>query len=369
MPYGADPTDTAQFKVMPAFINAINLDPDVSLVLHVGDIHSGREYCTEAYNRSIYSHWTAFKNPLVYTPGDNEWADCHKVREGGGTYNAATQTINYVVDASGKQVNYAGGNPVANLELVRSIFFANPAQAFGGSMDVHTQAKEYDTAHPIDRNYVENVWWKKSGVLFVTLNIPGGSNNSTDPWYGAPSMSPEQAQEVTNRTGATLRWIDAAFQQARRDSVVAVLIQTQADMWDLDGAAPSHVAEYKQFIDKIASNATGFGKPVLLINGDSHAYRSDNPLVRGAPCVIETASGIETAACTDSNMPSGSKNPGDPYMTQPHGHNVPNFHRIVVHGSTAPLEWLKLTIDPDANATKTANAFGPFSWQRIKPKL
>ena len=55
----------------------------------------------------------------------------------------------------------------------------------------------------------------------------------------------------------------------------------------------------------------------------------------------------------------------DAYANQPHGYDVLNFHRVVVHGSTFPLEWLKLTVDPRANATNGANAFGPFSWQRM----
>jgi hypothetical protein len=42
---------------------------------------------------------------------------------------------------------------------------------------------------------------------------------------------------------------------------------------------------------------------------------------------------------------------------------VSNFHRIVVHGSTFPLEWLKLAIGED-NASGP-NGFGPFTWQRI----
>src|SRR5581483_11649441 len=46
------------------------------------------------------------------------------------------------------------------------------------------------------------------------------------------------------------------------------------------------------------------------------------------------------------------------------GYDVPNFHRVVVHGSTFPLEWLRLTIDPLASAPNGPNAFGPFSWTR-----
>ncbi|MDI1301779.1 MAG: hypothetical protein PSX71_07740 [bacterium] len=357
-PYGTTPTDDAQFLKYPAFISAINLDSAVSLVLHAGDTHSGKQYCTEAYDSSIYSQWTAFKAPLVYTPGDNEWADCHKAKEGGGTYNAVTGAIDYKVDANGNYIDYAGGNPVANLDLVRSMYFASPGRAFGVTLDVHSQGLEYDPAHPTDKNYVENVWGKKSGVLFVTLNIPGGSNNDTDPWYGAPAMSLTQAQEVASRSAANLRWLDTAFKRATADGVSAVVIMEQADMWDLDGNVPAHIAQYKQFVDSIAAHTTAFGKPVLLLNGDSHVFRSDNPLVSAAPCVSEPSPGATAVACSD-----------DAYANQPNGYNVPNFHRVVVHGSTFPLEWLKLGIDPAASAANGAYAFGPFSWQRMQPTL
>lgn len=368
MPYGTSPTDRSQFLANPAFINAINLDPDVSLVLHVGDIHSGKEYCTQAYDQAVFDQWKSFRSPVIYTPGDNEWADCHKIKEGGGTYNAATGKIDFALDASGAQIDHAGGDPVANLQLIRSIYFAAPGKAIGGAtpLAVHSQALEADIAFPADKAYVENVWYEQSGVLFVTLNIPGGSNNDTDPWYGAPVMSAAQAAEVAARTDANKRWLAAAFQRATSNGDRGVVIQLQADMWDLDGAAPSHIAQYKQFIDAIASNAKAFGKPVLLFNGDAHIYRSDNPLVPGAACVVEPTSGAAAVACSSTSVASAYGN-ADPYQNQPHGYNVPNFRRVTVHGSTTPLEWLKLTIDPEANAANGTDAFGPFSWKRIKP--
>lgn len=355
-PYGTSPTDTSQTTANPAFISAINADADVSLVLHAGDIHSGKQYCTQDYNTIIFNQWKAFKNPLVYTPGDNEWTDCHKAGEGGGTYNATTGAIDFVKDAAGNLVDYKGGDPVENLKLVRSIFFATPGKTHGGAMDVNSQAVQFDTANPADKEFVENVWFEKSNVMFVTLNIPGGSNNDTDIWYGAPTMSASQAQEVATRTAADLRWLDAAFKRATDKGNIAVLIMLQADMWDADGKAASHIVQYKQFIDRIAANTKTFGKPVLLINGDSHVYRSDNPLKVGAPCAIETTPKVQTMAC-----------PSDAYVNQPNGYDVPNFHRIVVHGSTAPTEWLKFTVDPSANAANGATAFGPFSWARIQP--
>jgi hypothetical protein len=356
-------TDTAQFQATPAFIDSINADPDVSLVLHVGDIHSGKQFCTEDYDLSVFNLWTnsdplkpGFVDPLVYTPGDNEWADCHKPREGGGTYNAGL--IDYTKTAP--QIEYANGDPIANLDLVRSIYFKNPGRTLGDSKLVLSQA-QVPTLHPSDRKYVENVMWMQSGVLFVTLNIPGGSNNDNDIWYGTPSMSPAQVTEIGERTAADKRWIDYAFLAAKVLSAKAVLIQEQADMWDLDSKPSTHIAEYKkEFIDKIAVKTKAFGKPVLLINGDSHIYRSDNPLVPNAACVIE--SGSLDKPCTDDAHTIQSTNlPNTAY-------NVPNFHRLVVHGSTLPLEWLKLTINPNVNATGSSNAFGPFSWERkIQP--
>jgi hypothetical protein len=353
-PYGKTPTDTAEFGATPAFIDSINSDPDVSMVLHAGDIHSGHQYCTEAYDRSVFELWTTFQQPMVYTPGDNEWADCHKAKEGGGSYNAVTGQIDYKRDTNGNLINYQGGDPVDNLDLIRSVFFADPGVTLGERKLVLSQAQVFNPLHPTDSKYVENVMWQDNQTVFATLNIPGGSNNDSDPWYGAPSASAKQTQERIERSAADLRWLDAAFARAKLTGARAVVILSQADMWDLDGKPASHIAEYKPFIDRIAALTRAFGKPVLQIVGDSHNYRSDNPLTNNAACTIEGSMPGTEVACGD-----------DAYDNQPVGYDVPNFHRIVVHGSTFPLEWLKLKIDPRAKAANAANTFGPFSWTRM----
>ena len=210
-PYGLSNTDTSQVALTPQFIAAVNADPDVSGVLHVGDIHSGKSFCTVDYDNQIASLWSMFQDPLVYTPGDNEWSDCHKPAEGGGKYNTATGVIDFVADGS-----FAQGNPAANLALVRSMFFAKPGHTLGsGTLDVTSQAKDYDRHYPTDKNYVENVRWEQHDIVFVTLNIPGGSNNDDDHWYGTPTKSQAQIDEIAQRTAADLRWLDAAFKDAK----------------------------------------------------------------------------------------------------------------------------------------------------------
>jgi len=120
--------------------------------------------------------------------------------------------------------------------------------------------------------------------------------------------------------------------------VAAVVIQAQADMWDPEKGA-AHQTGYEPIVMNVASHTTAFGKPVLMFNGDSHVYQVGNPM-----------------------DPTNAVYPMHP------GYNVPNFFRIVVHGSTTPLEWLKLAVDPSVNAPASASAFGPFAWTRqIQP--
>ena len=60
----------------------------------------------------------------------------------------------------------------------------------------------------------------------------------------------------------------------------------------------------------------------------------DNPLVQGAPCVIETgAPDTSTQPCPDDAYANQAANGG--------AYDVPNFHRIVVHGGppTRPNHW------------------------------
>ena len=323
----------AEFVATPAFIKTINADPSIQEVVHVGDIHSGSEPCTKAYDQSIFDLWTAFQKPLIYTPGDNEWSDCTKTNEEPGSDNDNVATHPDL--------------PLENLDLVRSIFFANPGWTLGQHpMQVQSQGAPY----------IENVMWEQAKTVFVTLNIPGGSNNDIDPWYAKThktSWNPDQQAEMDRRTTADVSWLDAAFAEAEADNAHSVVIVGQADMWDT-ADAPSHQTNYEPIIKAFAEDATAYGKPVLYLNGDSHVYRSDDPLQAGSTCYTE--SGV----CPD-----------DAWNQHPF-YDVPNFHRIVVHGSTFPLEWLKLSIDPGAaweNAS-TPTSWGPFSWEReTQPQL
>ena len=392
-PYGASPTDTAEFIKNPSYIAAINNDKDVSMVLHTGDIHSGKQYCTQVYNQSIFNQWLSFAAPLIYIPGDNEWIDCQKVKQGGGTANS-----------------YQLGDPYANLDLVRSLFFSQPGKTLGtAAMSVNTQATQFDPKFPTDKAFVENVWFEKSNVMIATINLPGGSNNGASyltTGVSGLSMLPSitdqiRQQEIDNRTGAALRWMDTIFSKAKANGDSAILIMVQGDMWDLDSNKMSDktLTEWKQYIDKLALLTKDFGKPVLLKHNDSHFYRFDNPLVLGAECKIEVPStpigkfSTATESCL-SSVTAGALKPiipdgatyADAYRIVQDktnanyvpSYNVPNFGRLVGHGNATvagtDMEYIKLTIDPSKTGNTSTEkdgvgSFGPFSWIRVQPKL
>jgi len=323
--FGDWPYSQQLLDEVPLLIDSINSDPKVRTVLFVGDIHSGSMPCTGAglsspppvvapdWNIGIYNVFQQFKDPLVYTPGDNEWVDCQKPKEG-----------NNVVGS---------GAPLNELAAVRSLFFANPGSTLGQRPKrVVTQALDFDPAHPDDAQFVENVLWEESQVVFVTLNVPGGSNDDETRWKSPFTNDAAQLAERTAREAANLRWLDKAFDQAEADGAKAVLIGLQADMWDPEALAlgGAGLSNYTPLVQEIANRTVEFNRPVLLINGDSHTFEVDHPLA-------------------------------DPTSTTGQIHHtvaVPNLTRITVEGSTAADEWLRLTIDPRAP--------GIFSWQRVQ---
>lgn len=292
----------------PGFIAQVNADPDIELALHVGDIHSGSQACSAAYNLQIFNYFQQFNDPLVYTPGDNEWTDCQKAKE------------------------FSSGYPIDELTKLRAQFFSTPGKTLGTNAKVvSSQANAYDPTFPDDAAYVENVMWEQASVMFVTLNVPG-SNDDRLPWAGAFANPTAQADEIAKRDAANSHWLARAFTLATAHGDAALLIGLQADMWDPAAAVAGGdgLSGYDALVAQIASASLAFGKPVLLVNGDSHLYEADHPLAD------------PTAAA---------------YAYHPIAAPVPNLTRITVDGSTNFKDWVKLVVDPTTPSV--------FSWTRI----
>ena len=250
IPYGE-----AEIAKFPARIQDINADSALKFVTHVGDIKNGSTVCSDEYFESIRSQFDTFEHPLVFTPGDNEWVDCHRTNN--GAYN-----------------------PLERLDKLRDVFFDKPGRTLGATMPVKTQE---------NLGLPENVRFTQNRVAFSVANIQG-SNNSLQPWtgLGETTATPEQLAEVEHRTDAVLDQIRATFTDAERRNDRAVVLMTQADMFDpsLLAAAtanPETVSGFREIVAAIIEETNRFDRPVYLINGDSHVFAENQPLAEGSP--------------------------------------------------------------------------------------
>lgn len=82
--------------------------------------------------------------------------------------------------------------------------------------------------------------------------------------------------EISERTGADMRWLQTAFDEAARSHAKAVVIGLQAGGVGLD--------KYTHFVKLLANLGVKFARPVLMLNGDSHLYGAGQPL--GDPCTL-----------------------------------------------------------------------------------
>jgi len=236
----------------PAFISQINADPDVKMVTHLGDIKNGSSKCTDEYFELIREDFALFRDPLVYTPGDNEWTDCHRANN--GSYN-----------------------PLERLAKIREVFFAHPGKTLGEpSVAVKSQA---------DLGIPENVRYTRNDISFAALHVVG-SNNSALPWTGLgfSAPTPEQIAELTARTDAAVKLIQDTFAHATSDGSRAVVLQMQADMFDPTVGVPTidNYSAFRPIVQALIDESRSFGRPVYLFDGDSHVFNVDRPVADGS---------------------------------------------------------------------------------------
>jgi hypothetical protein len=235
------PYTSQQRRQFPEVVDQINADVGVHLVFHVGDIRETGA-CSTAYYRWMKAQFDRFADPLVYTPGDNDWADCSK--EQNGSYD-----------------------PLERLSTLRAVFIPKAGHTSGEPVPVTSQAKE---------GVPENVMFERSQVAFAVFHAVG-SQNDLEAWNGHMTATPAQRADASQRTTRAEDLIEDAFSRARTNNDRAVVLLTHADMFatpekDMDLLA------YGPLVRTLARNAARFPGPVYLINGDSHEYRENRPL-------------------------------------------------------------------------------------------
>jgi hypothetical protein len=257
-PYNAE--EEAQFIGVLAEVNRAN----VSFVVHVGDFKSGHSDCSDDVYRQRKEWFGLSHQPFVYLPGDNDWTDCWRTTAG----------------------NY---QPAERLSMLRELFFSEPRSLGQRSMELARQTHGA-ASHP----YPEHARWVYQGIVFATLNVPGGDNNRA-----------RDREEFRARDAAARSRLEGAFQLARAQKLAGVVIMMQANPW---AAAGARRHGYTRLLESFRRLAGGFAGEVVLIHGDTHRFRVDHPLI-------------------------------DPETHQ----RITNFTRIEVFGSPT-VNWLRVSV-------------------------
>lgn len=235
MPYNI-PSDYEKFDRLIDKVNA--LQP--AFTLHVGDIISGRTLCSDENFSRVKAQFDRFAGALVYTPGDNEWTDCHRL-------------------LSGRH------EPLERLTALRRIFFADPGKSLGRTpIKVESQSRTMaDRFAP----YVENVRFTKNGVHFASVHVVGSLNNFDE-------SRREAVKEYEKRNAANVAWIDAAFRQAQQASALGMVLFWQANVHATPRRDPGadFASPYRDTIEAVTRGADVFKKPILVIYGDFHFF-------------------------------------------------------------------------------------------------
>jgi hypothetical protein len=227
--FGDTPYTDDEEARFPSMIVEINREK-LAFVIHVGDFKSGWSPCTNKLFELRRDQFAWFQHPLIYTPGDNEWADCWR------------PTV----------ASRATRDPLERLQKLRTLFFA----------DNHALGQRKLLLKRQSATYPENASWEHEGIVFATLNVPGGNNL-------------RMPEEFAERGKANDAWIATAFGEARTQARRAVILVMQANPFGRDGRVES---AYASLMANITRETVNFDGEVLLIHGDSHRYRMDQPL-------------------------------------------------------------------------------------------
>jgi len=215
-------------------IEVLNREP-LEFVIHVGDFKSGASPCDDATYAERRQWFDRFLHPLVYTPGDNEWTDCYRRRAG-------------------------GLDPLAQLDKLRTVFGHREPESLGRRrIPLERQARA---------GYPENARWRHRNALFATLNVQGSNNGyalADSPFRAATDA------EFARRGAANAAWMKETVAIAAADESIGIVF------FAMQGDPLVGSTGFTDFLDTLRALARASSKPIVVIHGDTHFFRYDQP--------------------------------------------------------------------------------------------
>ena len=186
---GDNPYSAEAYPKFERLIAAVNRQPDIGWVVHVGDVKAGTDSCSDEELTARFRLNQRFEPPLMFTPGDNDWQDCDRQSAG-------------------------GFDPWERLGFLRRLFYPDPTRPVDSAMLLDSQS-----SRPKFADVVENAMWQRAGIVFATVHATA---------LTVPPAAPERPQHLADAAAA---WIREAFQRAQTSNARALFLAMQGDPW------------------------------------------------------------------------------------------------------------------------------------------
>lgn len=241
----------------------------LAFAVHIGDIKSGHSDCSDATYADRLKLLDDTPVPLILIPGDNDWTDCNRITSGGWV-------------------------PEERLARLREVFFTQPESLGRQRIPLERQPITAAGCCP------ENVRWWRDGVQFIGLHIVGSANNR--------GSGQDPTPEFAARNSANIQWLKESFAMAhtRGSAGVVLFIHANANIERI----PRFHRAYVDVLELLKDETVLFGRPVLLVHGDTHRFRLDRP-----------------------------------WWQAKTGAGIPNLQRVEVPGSPT-VAWVPVHVDP-----------------------
>jgi hypothetical protein len=265
---GDAPYNSGEREVFERMLDSLATEK-LAFAVHIGDLKSGHSDCSDATYADRLKLFNAAPLPFILLPGDNDWIDCSRWESGGWV-------------------------PEERLAKLRSVFFARPESLGRQRMPLERQPEGDAGCCP------ENVRWWRDGILFVAVHVVGSANNR--------GSGDEPKPEFVARTAANVAWLQESFRLAheRTAPAIAVFIHANPSIERVSNFR----REFAAVLETLKGETTAFGRPVLIVHGDTHRFQLDRPWWRA-----KTREG------------------------------VPNLLRVEVPGSPS-VAWVPIRVDP-----------------------
>jgi len=290
--WGDTPYSPGEAAAVPTLVDQVNASK-VDFTIFVGDLQGG-DRCENRVYTAATDTFNSFTKPLIYSPGDNEWTDCH----------------------------VTAGDPIERLAYIRRAMF--PTDRGFGKQTLTVQRQP---------QYPENARWESHSITFATVNVPGSNDNhiaDVDADEQGTPRGPADRRaaeaEYQARDQADRDWLHQTFDAATRAGAAAVVVAMQADP-GFDVAPASRAAMGVDGFDRLLAafvvEAKAFAKPVVILHGDSHRQRFDHPLVdpvTGEP--VPNVARVETFGSPNVGWVKLTFDPADPTFVSVEPHAV-----------------------------------------------